>query len=493
MNIRRMKMLNVFLAGLLWILLPHAAVADDFPFIFYEDFNGSELNATLWRMENEKSQNTVFIDEGRLIVRHDVSGEEQWDSVVGNSVVWGDFDVEVAFDILDDGDGASPIKVSLNAVCVDEDVEISVGIYGNLYLFVFPEGWYVADRHEMSGRLKISRRGALFTGYYHNGSGFVAIGSEEGTDNGMNFNFNSTTMPSAFTTRISFDDFMAAADYMLCPSEFAPYSFDVEYFSITGNLPGDVIDEFDDGAVWEYVSGTAFEQDGGLTLMSPGESDFDWEEESGRINFESASAMATVSNRFLIGEGYGNFDVDARYNRPVIGINQGINIGVKLYDRPDTGSSALLEFWFGIPNLDEMAADVAGFESGPVLYFEYESDPLEFDVIQTEPVDLSSVPDYVVFRLHFDDDLNQFSALVDLGDGVFKPVGDPVVADISTIQTAKWFVESIEIQPKSPCRCVFDTDRDIDGTDIAVWIQDDRGVFLEELALWFGQQHCLEP
>ena len=85
------------------------------------------------------------------------------------------------------------------------------------------------------------------------------------------------------------------------------FDYQVERFEVSGNLVGDLTDEFDDGVMdWEFPIGTVTESGGALRLMSPGVQDDDaYSNLNPDIVLERSDASAP--RRFLVAEGAGDF------------------------------------------------------------------------------------------------------------------------------------------------------------------------------------------
>ena len=453
-----------------------------------DNFDSSEFNRLAWEIrEEDDGVIGTSLSSGQLIMTQPPADHNQGDSVRTNCLFFGDFDVVVDFDLLDSDPVAAGLNLGIEARTYGSETMMDVARWRDGYLVHFLDGYHYAHRSDSSGKLKLSRRGNTMTGYYFDGHHFVEIGSGPGSADPVAFSLVLHTDPNSPYTQVVFDNFTVHSEDALCAQEPDGFRYDIEYFSITGNRPGYMIDEFDDGDLWEGVSGTVFESDGRLTLTDPGE--IELESEDGHFIVIAFSENYTASDALRIQDGQGDFTAECMWLSPTIYKNTGFNLGAKLRD--DSGT-AQLEFYIIFSSIEEGESSCSGLPEGTQLSFIYENGPLDTEQVWSDPVDPADVHD-VIFQLEFIDALNQFSAYCSLNGaaGPFRLIGSPVIVDISDINAVEWYLETSVFDRQTPCRDIFDADYDMDGKDIFLYLNDNKGITLSGFATQFGRTNCL--
>jgi hypothetical protein len=102
----------------------------------------------------------------------------------------------------------------------------------------------------------------------------------------------------------------------------APFAFSVGRFQVEGNLPGNAVDEFDDDTLtpWFVDNGTAVEENGMLTLTSPG--DIVTIQIDNSFITQEESEVISWPNDFKIADGAGDFVVTSTWTTGIPGQNQ---------------------------------------------------------------------------------------------------------------------------------------------------------------------------
>jgi hypothetical protein len=202
-----------------------------------------------------------------------------------------------------------------------------------------------------------------------------------------------------------------------------PYSFSVDRFHVVGNLPGDIVDEFDDGVLdpWNIQVGTAVESGGVVTFSDPGEV-ADYFQDNLHVTQERSSVeVEAATGVFAVADGSGDFVVESRWLTVLPDLNLGY--GMTFHYPP----SEFDQVWIGIYNLEALALPLLGAPAGTVSgsyisFIRISPGPgtglynLTFEY-QAVPVVASDITGDIVFRLLFDDTANSFSATYSLDGG----------------------------------------------------------------------------
>lgn len=203
----------------------------------------------------------------------------------------------------------------------------------------------------------------------------------------------------------------------------APFSFSVEHFGISGNLPGSVVDTFDDGVLspWTVQEGTAAESGGVLTLSSPGGTT-NFAQGSLLISMERSGVEASAATgAYAVADGAGNFTAESQWLSAMPGLHHGYGM---TFHYPPTGTDQVR---IGIDNMDALALSLFGApaEATPGAYLSFlQISPspgtglfnMTFNY-QAVPVSAADITGNLFFRLNFDDATNSFSAAYSLDGG----------------------------------------------------------------------------
>ena len=238
-----------------------------------------------------------------------------------------------------------------------------------------------------------------------------------------------------------------------------PYSFSVDRFHVVGNLPGDIVDEFDDGVLdpWSIQGGTVVESGGVVTFSDPGEV-ADYFQDNLHVTQERSSVeVEAATGVFAVADGSGDFVVESRWLPVLPDLNLGY--GMTFHYPP----SEFDQVWIGIYNLEALALPLLGAPAGTVSgsyisFIRISPGPgtglgdMTFEY-QGVPVAASDITGDIVFRLLFDDAANSFSATYSLDDGStflqpFSPFSIPSLTGPEDlfVELGGW---SLTVQPVS--------------------------------------------
>lgn len=196
-------------------------------------------------------------------------------------------------------------------------------------------------------------------------------------------------------------------------SNFADYHYQVDYFEVVGNQPGDLRDEFDDGDVdpWYIEEHTVTESGGYQHLQTPGVV-------TGPFEFDGVSWIAERANSrtddapgtgFDVAGGAGSFTATSRWLSAAAGQNEFYGMALSSW----TGGSEV-DVNLNMYNLDPVYADAIGIPSGLGIWYLYDDGGLNF---QTVSIDPSEITGDVLFRLTFDDAADMISGSYSLDGG----------------------------------------------------------------------------
>lgn len=186
-----------------------------------------------------------------------------------------------------------------------------------------------------------------------------------------------------------------------------PYSFIVDRFEVVGNLPGNVVDEFDDGSLdplWEIREPggpTAVVEAGGVvTFSNPGSVEI----EDGLLRREFSHIYSRPSSTLLVEDGAGDFHGTSTWAPIIPGQNQFYHMNLIRHFHFESIGIAVTNFMPGV-------ADHFGVPAGPSVIL-----AREFDV-QGVPIMPGDIIGDIALRLAFDDDANLYTGAFSLDGG----------------------------------------------------------------------------
>ena len=253
-----------------------------------------------------------------------------------------------------------------------------------------------------------------------------------------------------------------------------PYAFSMDRFQVVGNLPGDIVDEFDDGVLdpWVVYDPTVVESGGLVSFSSPGTV-----EGMLRNSFYVLSEMTFIGSGypspFVVENGAGDFTGVSRWVPTVPGENQWyeMQVGYELKQEPHEG----MDISLGVANWDTVVADFLGIPSGLGISFYRAGDiPIGDWVWQHIPIAESDITGDILLRLNFDDATDQFTAHFSLdGGATFQSPFSPIDWGMETPGHYEWYFSGQSILEVVPfCEGDFDSDGDVDGSDLSIFAAD---------------------
>lgn len=222
-------------------------------------------------------------------------------------------------------------------------------------------------------------------------------------------------------SRVTWPHLALLSTALLLP-EFAyavDFDYQIERFEVSGNLPGDMTDEFDDGVMdWEFPVGTVTESNGALRLMSPGILDSDaYSNINPDIVLERSDASAP--RRFLVADGAGDFAATSTWrNLPetpggfyAMGVRHFLPIGV----------TEILSI--SVSSFDASTAAAFGRPAGLSITFSTVTFDIQTQALLTQDqesfaVAAPAIGNDTLLRLEFDDLADSLRASVSFDGGV---------------------------------------------------------------------------
>jgi len=192
-----------------------------------DNFGGASLDPTRWSAFGNSSGNgTVTQQNGRLEVSLNAGGTTA--GVQGKCFVGGDFDVQVDFALLNwPANNLQTIKLAT--------ADLGSGTFGlpgpgrfsglidsyQMVLLSSIEG--LALTTDTGGKLRLTRSGTTLTGYYHNGTNFVALASATVPTVSTRFVLNvGSSNPSGAAVQVAYDNFRVNAGAVDCAAPPPP-------------------------------------------------------------------------------------------------------------------------------------------------------------------------------------------------------------------------------------------------------------------------------
>ncbi len=209
--------------------------------------------------------------------------------------------------------------------------------------------------------------------------------------------------------------------------EASPYAFSMDRFQVIGNLPGNVVDEFDDGVVdpWTVHDPTVIESGGLVTLSSPGtieEIVFE-----GTRMVQEMTYLCSSGTPLNVENGEGDFTGVSTWVPVVPEENVHYHMAVSYELQSDPHES--ISIGVVVANWGTDFADYWGTPSGFGISFRrVGSIPLDEFVWKHVSVAEGDITGDILLRLNFEDDTDQFTADFSLDGGAtfespFEPIG----------------------------------------------------------------------
>lgn len=258
-------------------------------------------------------------------------------------------------------------------------------------------------------------------------------------------------------------------------AESAAYDFEIESFEIVvGNPPVTKFDNFDNNDLspdWYELDYTAYESNGFAHLSSPGEFMEPFVLDKFVIIEERSSIATTNSSQFNVGNGTSDFTATSKWKHQVLSENQ--FYGMQMYQiESDTDIN------FNVINLSETLADIFGTLPGLKIWF-FKENTSQSWWYSIEENDISGD---VLLRLAFDDDNNRVTANFSLDGGSSWQA--PFESIDFTPIVFYWMLEVSNLSLYAVGDK--DYDGDVDGADLASYIDDPGDIGLVDFAQNFG-------
>ncbi len=184
-----------------------------------DNFNANVLDSNRWT-STISGPGTITVTNQRVEMAQTNLGSVYTGLATSSCWITGDFDVQVDYNLL-----AWPAQ-NFHTVRLVTDLPEgqtgAVGVYRSSYAdeeyqFRSVNPVVAVSTSDMSGRLRVTRKGTIVAGYYFNGIQFVQIGSAATNNNATGFTIDFSG-PSSPLAGIAFDNFKVSADAVYCPS-----------------------------------------------------------------------------------------------------------------------------------------------------------------------------------------------------------------------------------------------------------------------------------
>jgi len=218
----------------------------------------------------------------------------------------------------------------------------------------------------------------------------------------------------------------------------ATYSFSVDYFSVTGNLPGNVVDDFNDGNIdplWEIYEPTVVESGSTVTFSNPGMVLSPVQIGSQSIASSEMSYIGSKSpGSLLMLNGSGDFLGTSTWMGTVPGSNQFYTMGINNVATDEDIS-------IGIYNFDSVLANAFGVPQGLGVMFGRFGDvgTGDFDA-QGVSIMPSDITGDILLSLAFVDATDMFSGTYSLDGGTTFSSPYAAIATSTGTQEFGWFL-----------------------------------------------------
>jgi hypothetical protein len=239
---------------------------------------------------------------------------------------------------------------------------------------------------------------------------------------------------------------------MLSHVDAADYSFSVDSFQVTGNLPVNLVDDFDDGVVapWWIHDPTVVESGGMVTFSTPGTIEQNSFNGITIVNELSNIGSRGISTFFDVQNGAGDFTGLSRWVATVPGENQfyGMGVAYELQQEPHKGVGIHLD----VTNWDTVFANLLGIPEGLSITFQRTGGIPTSDFIwQGIPISESDITGDILLSMNFDDTNDQFTADFSLdGGATFQSPFAPLDWGMETPGKYGWHLsgQSLTIVPE---------------------------------------------
>ena len=232
---------------------------------------------------------------------------------------------------------------------------------------------------------------------------------------------------------------------MAVRAEATPYSFSLDRFEVVGNLPGSVVDEFDNGSLdplWVVEDPTGIESGGVLTLSSSGGPKTGYFDGL-YLTGQGTEIWSNPSGALTVQDGAGDYQATTTWARVVPDSNQWFSVSTGLVTSLDE-----IGVQMAVGNLSPATADFLGvppglgisfggggvvFAGGAVVH----PGGADFQTVAVMPDDI--VGD-ILLRITFDDESNSFTGSFSLDGGAtflspFSPVATPLPPEVRPLAT----------------------------------------------------------
>ncbi len=223
----------------------------------------------------------------------------------------------------------------------------------------------------------------------------------------------------------------------------APYSFSLDSFSMTGNMPGSFSDDFNGsslGADWEEYDPTVEVTGGQVVLHNPGTLGG---ATLGSINISSQMSYIGSQYPLVMEDGKGDFSGTSTWAATIPGMNQFFGMHVSI-DGTDE------DIGVGIYNFSSDVAGFFGTAPGLAVFVMRVNDVSVGDfALQSYSIDPADITGSILMRLSFDDDNNMFTGEFSLnGSGSYlSPFLAVVPTSLGTGLTWSLGGESWDVTP----------------------------------------------
>lgn len=223
---------------------------------------------------------------------------------------------------------------------------------------------------------------------------------------------------------------------MSANSNAATYSFSVDYFSVTGNLPGNIVDDFNDGSIdplWEIYEPSIIEAGSTVSFSNPG-------------TVVSPIQIGTLSNlssemsyigslsSLQMRNGSGDFLGTSTWAASVPGSNQFYVMGINNVTTDEDIS-------IGVYNFDSVLASAFGVPQGLGVFFGRFGDVGTGDfVAQGVSILPGDISGDILLSLAFSDSTDMFSAAFSLDGGSSFLTPYTSITSSSGTQEFGWFL-----------------------------------------------------